>query len=76
MDAFDGDRDPPGAFAIDTEQARGRKDEQWPQPLAAADRSMAHGAVQVATRIVGDREQCIETPIDLRRHFAQCRLER
>ena len=64
VDAFDRERDPHRPFAIDLEQVAGGDDQHRPDPLAAADRGVAHRLVEPGARVGGDFEQGIEGAVD------------
>ena len=76
MDAFQRERGAGDAGAVDAEELRGGGDEQRAQPLAAADRGMAHRAVQPLARIGRDRQQQVELAVHLRRDLLERRLQR
>src|SRR3546814_2472755 len=64
MNAFDGEADakrPPPVDMI--ELARG-DNQEGPQPLAAADRGMAHRVIEPVPRVLRHREQAVQQPVD------------
>ena len=76
MDAFERSGDARGACLVDAEKLRRREDEKRAKPLAAADRGVAHRAIEPFARIAGNGEQLIELPVDLGGGLPERRLER
>src|SRR3546814_3807661 len=71
MNAFDGEADakrPPPVDMI--ELARGDTQE-GPQPLAAADRGMAHRVIEPVPRVLRHRGQAVQPPVDLGADFRE-----
>ncbi len=71
VDAFDRERGPHRARALDVEQVAGGDHEQRPNALAAADRGVAHRFVEPAARVLGNVEQGVEAAIDPRADFLE-----
>ena len=76
VDAFDRGAGAHRAGAVDAEQPAGREGEQRAQALAAADRGVAHRAVEILARIAGDGEQSVEQRVDIDGNLPQRGLQR
>jgi len=68
MDALDREADAQRRNPRDVEQVAGRLHQQRAQPLAPAHGGMAHRLVQARARILGNRQQQVEQPVDVGRH--------
>jgi hypothetical protein len=65
VDALDREPDAKRTRAIDMEQSASGRDEQRAQPLAAADRGMAHPLEQPGARVCGNRQHGVEQAVDI-----------
>ena len=75
VDAFDGEAHAKRTLPVDMEEAAAGDDEQRAKPLAATDRSIAHGFVQACARVFRDRQQRTEQAVDIGGDAVERRLE-